>query len=126
MNRLPEWVMTNKFPSVYDTESGTAIEMVAKVYGAMQGIIEEHNKIAEETEKQIEAFENDTTANVEQFKKNMTSLMAAHIKSVEGTLDILMKQSADMINEAIRNGEIDVNLVYNPETEQLELKTGGV
>ena len=126
MNRLPEWVMTNKFPSVYDSESGTAIEMVAKVYGAMQGIIEEHNKIADETEKQIEAFEKGTTDDIAQFKQNMTSIMAAHIKSVETVIDMLMKQSADMINEAIRTGQIDVNLVYNPETEQLELKTGGV
>ena len=45
---LPKWVLTNKLPAFYDMESGTAIEQTAKIYGAMQGMIKDYEKFAEE------------------------------------------------------------------------------
>lgn len=68
MVQLPRWVLTNPIPAVLDTESVTAIEMVAKLYGAMQGLIDEYNAFAERTEKSVNDFMNDSNADREVFQ----------------------------------------------------------
>ena len=50
---LPDWIFTNPRPSIYDTDSGTAIEMVAKVYGAMKDLQENYNLFTEEINKHV-------------------------------------------------------------------------
>ena len=34
--KLPKWILTNKFPAFHDTESLTAIEQTARVYGKIR------------------------------------------------------------------------------------------
>lgn len=67
MQLLPKWVLTNPLPGVYDTESGTAADMTAKVYGAMNTLIEEYNNFAENSNRIIEEFKNSTEQNAEAF-----------------------------------------------------------
>lgn len=67
MLQLPIWNFTNIIPSFNDLESGTAIEMTAKVYGAMRDLIDEYNKFVENTNKEISEFETSSTKNYEEF-----------------------------------------------------------
>lgn len=83
MINLPLWILRNKFPSVYDSESGTAIEMVSKVYGAMQELIDEYNKFAENCNKQIAEFVETDAQSKEQFATAMSQQFQDFIDTVE-------------------------------------------
>lgn len=48
IKKLPHWVVNDNRPAFYDTESATAIEQTAKLYGAMSEVIDEVNKKIEE------------------------------------------------------------------------------
>lgn len=67
MKKLPLWVLTNKFPAFYDTESSTALEQTAKVYGAMQELIKEYNAFAESFNGAVDEFEAKYKADFEVF-----------------------------------------------------------
>lgn len=57
MQRLPKWVIPSPMPSVLETESLTAIEMNARLYGAMQTLIDEHNKWVDQVNAQLAEHE---------------------------------------------------------------------
>lgn len=136
MRRLPEWVMTNKFPSVYDSESGTAIEMVAKVYGAMQNLIEEYNQFAETVNQNIDSFEGDMKKEFEEFTVGLQQTLQDFIDVIDMKVSEQDQKIADaenymrnnigtvtaeVVNQAIANGTIRIEEVYNTETESLDL-----
>lgn len=68
MRKLPLWVLNNDRPSVYDSESATAIEMVAKIYGAMQEFVDEYNNFATNVNEEIESFVESSNGDYETFK----------------------------------------------------------
>lgn len=57
MIQLPKWVLSSPFPTVYDTESMSSIQMVAKVYAAMRELIENYNSFITKIETSINEFE---------------------------------------------------------------------
>lgn len=71
MVKLPIWVMNQNKPAIYDSESATAIEMVAKVYGAMQELIKEYNEFVKSCNTKINEFE---SASVEEYNVFKTAL----------------------------------------------------
>ena len=48
INGLPKWSIPDLHPAFFDTESATAIEMVAKLYGKIKEIVEGFNDFTEE------------------------------------------------------------------------------
>lgn len=68
MKLLPKWALTNLRPTIYDAESGSVIEQTAKVYGAMNELIEEYNKFADSWNSKIEVFMSDVNADNETFR----------------------------------------------------------
>ena len=84
---LPHWNLTDKHPAFYDTESGTATEQTAKVYGAMRELIGEYNKFADELNKALQSFELQTKEENECFKKCITELVENYIKSIDLKID---------------------------------------
>lgn len=60
MKMLPLWVLPPTLPSVYDAESATALEMTAKVYGAMRELISEYNTFAATLNANIQKFMEET------------------------------------------------------------------
>jgi len=104
MRKLPIWNLTTKRPAFYDMESLTAVEQTAKIYGAMQELIDEYNTFATELNKSIEEFEKGTNQDLECFKTEMTTLIENYIKSID------MKISQDLtkvIAEMIDDGTLD-------------------
>lgn len=83
INVLPKWVLPGTRPSVYDTESGTALEMVAKVYGAMKQLQMDYNAFADEINKTISDFINDTKADYECFKNKINKIMHDYIRMID-------------------------------------------
>lgn len=81
--RLPHWVVPNKFPAFYDSESATAIEMTAKIYKHVESLIDDYNKFADTVNTSIEEFENGVTTDIELFKVSMRQEFQDFIDIIE-------------------------------------------
>lgn len=94
---LPRWVLTNSYPAFYDTESVTAIEMVAKLYGSMEELISDYNTFVDGVNKAIQEFEDGIIEDFESFKECVQKLMSDYIESI----DIKMNVQDEKIDNAI-------------------------
>lgn len=139
MRLLPHWALTDKFPAFYDTESGSAIEQTAKVYGAMQELIKEYNSFADNVNTIISEFKTETEEEQKCFEVCITNLIENYIKSIDLMIDkqnlkiddsiAYIKDNLDesikaLAEQMLANGEITVRENYNPETESLDLVVG--
>lgn len=135
---LPHWVLTDKFPSVYDRESVTAISMVAKLYGKMEELIADYNEYVDQVNKAIAEFEDGMIKDFESFKRCVQKLMDDYIQTIDTKINLQDAKIADAIdymknnivattttlfNEALQNGDITATLAedYDAENEELTL-----
>jgi hypothetical protein len=133
MKLLPHWSLTGSNPAFYDTESATAIEQTAKVYGAMQTLITEYNAFVDAMNKEITSFEDNTKADIEQFKSNMIKIMNDYTECMDTKIDTAILYMMDnivgttttLVNEALADGRIVITEQYDPNNESLNI-TGGV
>lgn len=146
MRKLPHWTLTQKRPSIYDTESATVVEQTAKLYGAMQELIDEYNAFVDKTNEEIEAFETSTNQDIECFKTNMTKIQNDFIACVDTKIakqdkeiddavsfmkDNLSQYVVQVIDEMKTNGELSdaiMNAFNNMElrVSAIETKLGYV
>lgn len=141
MRKLPHWCLTDKFPGFYDTESSSAISQTAKLYKAMQELIEEYNLFADETNKALEEFEQETTDRIECFKKCMVETMKNHIDVIDTKMlhqdkviadaSTYMKENIyintyNVVDEMFKSGLVKLQATYNAAEESLsfDLTTG--
>ena len=101
INNLPKWTIPDLHPAFFDTESATAIEMVAKLYGKVKEVVDHYNEFTTDMNDRInDAFD--------YLKTN------------------LHKTCMDVINQLIKSGEFYVGVNYDEETESLNIiYTGG-
>lgn len=146
MNKLPLWVLTNRYPSVFDSESKTAIEQTARVYGAMNDLIEEYNRYVESLNSEIAKFETGVIETETCFRNNITKVINEFISSMdnkmsnleshlklniketlntwvqEGALDDTIMNSFENLKSRVEALEQNANaVIYNEETESLDL-----
>ena len=60
---LPHWQLPDAIPSVYDMQSGSYQEMVAKVYGAMRELQLSYESFVTEINQKITDFNNRALCN---------------------------------------------------------------
>ena len=134
MNRLPKWVIPSKFPALFDLESATVIEQTAKLYGAMQTLIDEYNNFVEAVNANIEAFENGMVSNYEEFTvglrqefQDFIDVIDLRITDAENYMrNNIERVTAETMNRAIQNGTIRIAEQYDEATESYNLiVTGG-
>lgn len=121
MNTLPKWVLVNPIPAIHDFESLTVIDQTARIYGAMNQLIEEWNKMIE----QLSGFEKSETESREEFELKITKVIREFMCSWNQKTDNLEAFAKTIMNEAIAEGKITIEEVYDPETESLNLIVGG-
>ena len=135
MRRLPHWCVNDKFPAFLDTESATAIEQTAKVYGAMQTMIDEYNKFVENVNASLEEFEKGMKTDYDEFTVSLRQEFQDFIDTVDLRLseaETYMKNNIvnvteQMVSEAIKNGTIRIAEQYDEVTESYNINvTGGV
>lgn len=136
---LPHWVLTNRYPAFYDTESVTAIEMVAKLYGSMEEMITDYNKFVDDVNAKIKEFEDGIIDDFDEFKNCVMQLMNDYISSIDTKIELQDATIADAIdymkdnivatatnifNQAFEEGRIYAKLVveYDEPTRSLTLK----
>jgi len=136
INILPIWIFPDTIPSVYDTTSGTCIEMCAKVYGAMRELQKDYEVFVTELNKTIEEFKNSVTKDQEEFKNTITKIMHDYIIKIDEKmkmqdLDIsnaiqYMKTNLpttvhDLLLEMFESKELTIDFTYNETTESLDI-----
>ena len=106
MNKLPYWHLVNPLPSFHDVESGTVIEMTAKVYGAMNDLINEYNKFAEEVNKELDGIATKTVDEQREFISSVTKTnrtffdcIRDYVKARTVELDAVDLTTADILQE---------------------------
>lgn len=125
MNLLPKWALANQLPAIHDFESLTVLEQTARIYGAMQSMIGEYNKFADDVNRNITEFITSEKNSREEFQSDITKLMREFQCSMEKYLVLNLDiTAANYLNSAINEGRI--NLVYDPETENLNFEITGV
>ena len=128
INALPNWMLPDSIPSVYDTQSGSYQEMVAKVYGAMKELQLDHNKFAEEINKSITEFTESTNQDISKFKEDITKIMHDYIMMIDTKITMLdtevTNEVQDFINQAIAEGKIVITTSYDDSNENLNIVGG--
>lgn len=120
MNKLPPWNIPSTTPAVHDLESVSSLEMVAKLYGAMQSLINEVNEHIAQVNKTV--GENDTELKnaLGQFEHKFTCISNALVQMVREYGNEMDGKIAAAVAEAVRTGKIVE--VYDPLTESLDFR----
>lgn len=123
MYRLPIWVLTQNRPSIYDSESSTPIQMVAKLYQTMQDLINEYNKHVDEVNKTLELNETEQR----EFESRIEETILNHFKCIDLKIeklntylhDNVSTAIIDEINRQLSTGELIITQEYDETTESL-------
>ena len=141
IERLPHWIIPNKIPAFLEGESGTAIEMVAKVYGKTNELIADYNEFVDAINTHIEDFENSVEKNYELFTVSIRQEFQDFIDLIELKMQSQDKEIEDAINymkknlnttvtalveKALEDGVFTIGLHYNEETHGLNISLQGV
>lgn len=97
MQKLPNWFLVNHNPSFHDCESQTAIEQTARIYGAMNDLIEETNEHTEMINKKIEEIPSIVTEDVNKHitKGEFDKQINKYIGNLEERVDNLVSNTPE-------------------------------
>ncbi len=80
---LPHWAIINGFPSFYDTESLTAIEQTARLYGKVKELIETYNRYVTEMNGELTELETQVQKDLACAIRTIINLTDAYITQTE-------------------------------------------
>lgn len=137
---LPAWTLTDLQPAFYDSESATVLQQMAKVYAKMQELLNDYNAFVNETNNTITKFQSGIITDFNEFKNCIIKTMNDYIATIDTKVnnqdtqianainymkDNLVESVTTLFNQALQNGDIRANLVYNADTEALTILLGG-
>lgn len=136
MNLLPKWVLPPTLPSIYESESFTSLEMVSKLYGAMNELITECNNFVTSATEKMETFTAETEEQYNSFAVGLRQEFqdfidvinlkcTAQQNEINTAIANMEKIAKREVNAAIESGAIEVTTIYDPETETLRIVAGG-
>lgn len=120
MNKLPPWNIPSTTPAVHDLESVSSLEMVERLYAAMQSLIEEVNTHIAHVKLTVGANDTELKTALKQFEHKFTCIsndLVQMVREYEKTMDGKINTA---IAEAVIAGKIVE--VYDPLTESLEFR----
>ena len=146
---LPYWVLTDLQPAFYESESGTVLQQLSRIYPKIQEVIDRYNDFVREVNRYIDEFENGIIKDFNCFKNCIIKTMNDYIESIDMKLyaqdtnisnrlneqdediseaidymkDNLTQTITNLFNEALTNGDIvaSLNIDYTSNTESLVL-----
>lgn len=102
---LPKWVYPDSSPSLYDTESVTALEGVSKLHAKMNELVTDYNKFADLWNNQIMEFEYSTTEELKVFEASMRQEFQDFIDVINLKYDSQEGRIDSAINKALADIE---------------------
>lgn len=118
---LPKWTLTSSFPSVYDTESGTCIEMTAKVYAAMRDLQTNYNVFVDEINTCITDFQNGVIESQKEFEEQITKIIHDYIVALDAKVDHQDRVIEENITYIKNNIGAEVTRIINEMKESGEI-----
>ena len=94
---LPYWVLTDLQPAFYDSESGTVLQQLSRMYPKIQEIINRYNDFVRDVNRYIEEFETGIIEDFECFKNCITKTMTDYIESIDMKVNIQDSTIAEAI-----------------------------
>lgn len=94
---LPKMLLSDTRPAFYDRESATAIEATAKIHAAINEVIADYNKFADEANGKIESLAKEISSELELFKTSIRQEFQDFIDIVD--LRLIEPSSALEIDE---------------------------
>lgn len=133
---LPDWCMTGQLPAFYDTDSGTAVEQTAKLYGAIKTLIKETETAINQINQACIDFKNGIITDQETFTAHIDTIMHDYIAMIDEKIKLQDKEIEDSIvyiknniqettdnaiQEMIDNNELTIKSVYDSTNESLSI-----
>lgn len=157
---LPNWVLTNLQSAFYDSESGTVLQQMSRIYPKIEELIATYNEFACEITRYIKEFEDGIIKDFNCFKNCIIKTVNDYIETIDTKINLqdlkiseaierqdkaildkfnsqdeVIQNAVDymkenlvstltiLFNEALENGDIQVNLAtnYTEATESLVL-----
>lgn len=94
---LPYWVLTDLQPAFYDSESGTVLQQLSRMYPKIQEIINRYNDFVRDVNRYIEEFETGIIKDFECFKNCINKTMIDYIESIDMKVNIQDRTIAEAI-----------------------------
>lgn len=135
---LPYWVLTDLQPAFYESESGTVLQQLSRIYPKIQEVINSYNDFVRDVNRYIDEFENGIIKDFDCFKNCIIKTMNDYIESIDTKINLqdmniqnaidymkdnLTQTITNLFNEALTNGDIvaSLNIDYTSNTESLVL-----
>lgn len=138
---LPIWTLNEKHPAFFDSESLTAIEQTARVYGKMQELVDSYNQFAEEINTTINDWNSEINSNYDEFTKRIEKITSNYINCLDMKINLQNKDLSDAISfmknnivtsvenyikDEIAAGNITISMQYENENLDLIVSQEGV
>lgn len=133
---LPYWVLTDLQPAFYDSESGTVLQQMSRIYPKIQEVIDGYNNFVNEVNTYITEFEDGIIEDFECFKNCIIETMNNYIETIDTKINLqdmdiqnaidymktnIVTTVTNVVNQAIEDGDLNVGIEYNPTTEALKI-----
>lgn len=96
---LPHWVLTNYQSAFYDSESGTVLQAMARIYPKIEELITDYNNYVKQIDNIINEFQKGIIKDFECFKNCITKTMTEYIESIDTKMSVQDSVIADKFNE---------------------------
>ena len=113
---LPFWVLTDLHPAFYDSESGTVLQQLSRIYPKIQELIDAYNQFVKEVNTYISEFENGIITDFECFKNCIIKTMNDYIESIDMKVNI----QDTRISEAIENQNKLISDKFDEQDTKIE------
>lgn len=101
---LPFWVLTDLQPAFYDSESGTVLQQMSRVYAKVQELLDAYNNFVKEINTYISEFEDGIIKDFECFKNCVIQTMNDYIQTIDTKInlqDLNIENKFEVQNELI-------------------------
>ena len=102
---LPPWVETGIQPAFYDKESGTVLQQTARMYARVNMLIRMFNKLSKQTKEEIESFESDVNATVEDYIERFNTLYN-YVHDYFDNLDV-QEEINNKLDQMLEDGDLE-------------------
>ena len=96
---LPHWVLTNYQSAFYDSESGTVLQAMARIYPKIEELITDYNNYVKQIDNIINDFQTGIIEDFESFKNCIIKIMTEYIESIDTKMSVQDSVIADKFNE---------------------------
>lgn len=133
---LPFWVLTDLQPAFYDSESGTVLQQLSRIYPKIQEVIDKYNDFVREVNRYINEFENGIIKDFNCFKNCIIKTMNDYIETIDTKINLqdmdiqnainymknnIVATTTNVVNQAIQNGDINISITYDYPSEGLSI-----